>query len=67
MRGNYRLYAMDGSPAGTLRVDRGLAWRLAPFFRRYGIRVDDELRLELDPNASRAVAITSDNAITEKG
>ncbi|GAB4244497.1 MAG: hypothetical protein Kow00122_00900 [Thermoleophilia bacterium] len=63
VRGNYRLYAMDGSPVGTLRVDRGLAWRLAPFFRRYGTRINDELRLELDPSASRAVATTSDNAM----
>ncbi len=61
LRGDYRLVGVDGRPAGTVRVDNGLAWRLAPLFRRLGSRVDDELRLEFDPEAGSAVAVTSDD------
>ncbi len=63
LAGEYDLFAANGSAVGTLKIDRGLAWRLGPFFRQAGVRPGDGLKLELHAASRRAVvARTEGNA-----
>jgi hypothetical protein len=60
LQGDYQLYGADGSRVGSLRINRGLAWRLGPFLRRADVRPGDHIRLEIDPVTRTAVALKTD-------
>ena len=49
LRGEYTLWDEDGRDMGTLAIERGLAWRLNPFFRKHGALPGDGLELPTGP------------------
>jgi hypothetical protein len=67
LRGDYHLYSADGSRVGSLRIDRGLAWRLGPFLRQADVRPGDHIRLEIDPVTRTAVALKTDDRVVPAG